>query len=124
MSIKNYIYLIFILSLYYIIIVAINICLIYVKNFRLLFYELLIVMYFFYFYLIFRIFHKMHFYKHQCFSSLMIIFTDLIKFFIFIFLINEINFDFPNDLLSLIPLIIVPAIPALPFYLIKRYMRY
>ena len=81
-------------------------------------------MYTFYFYLIFRIFHKMCFYKHQCFSSLMIIFTDLIKFFIFIFLINEINFDFPYDLLSLIPLIIVPAIQALQFYLIKRYMRY
>ena len=124
MSIKNYMYLIFILFLNYIIIVAIKICSNYFKYFQLFSNELLIVIYIFYFYLIFRIFHKMHFYKHQCFSSLMIIFTDLIKFFIFIFLINKINFDFPYDLLPLIPLIIVPAIPALQFYLIKRYMRY
>ena len=125
MSIKNYIYLILILSLNYKIIVAVNICsIIYDENFQLLLNELLVFIYIFYFYLIFRIFHKMRFYKHQCFSSLMIIFTDLIRFFIFIFLINKINFDFPYDLLSLIPLIIVPAIQALQFYLIKRYMRY
>ena len=125
MNTKSYLYLLFLLSLNYIIDFGLDVCsVIYSENYKLFLNEFQIAICIFYFYLIFRILDKMTFYRHQYLSFLMIFFIDLIRFFFLIFLIKRINFDFPSDLLSLIPLIVIPAIRSFQFYLMKRYMQY
>ena len=98
MSLKNYLYLLFLLLLYFIYIFGMSICsIIYDENFKFLSNEFQNIMYIFCFYLLLRILHKTIFYKHQYLSFIIIFLIDLTRFFFFLFLIKEINFDFPYD---------------------------
>ena len=124
-SLKNYLYIAFLFILNYIIDLVFAICfMIYNDKFNLLLNEFEFVMEIIFYYLIFRLLHKMTFYKHHNLSIIILTFIELIKGFIWIFFIKKINFSLPNDLLSLIPLIIHPANGSFQIYLIKRYMEY
>ena len=77
-----------------------------------------------YLYLIYRFIYKTIFYKHQNLSMLILILTGLIRFFFRCFVIKRISFDFPNDLFSLIPLIIYPFFESIEYYLFELFMKY
>ena len=77
-----------------------------------------------YLYIIFKIIHKIVFYKHQNLSLLILILLGLIKFFTQIFAFNKFGFVFPKDLLSLIILFIYPIIPIFIYYIADKLMKY
>ena len=78
----------------------------------------------FFLYLIFRIIHKIIFYKHQYISLVILVSFGLIRVSIKKFYIQKQEFIFPDDLLSLIILIIYPIPYALTFYVPYKYMKY
>ena len=126
MSLKNYLILFLIFLLHYILIIfgPEIYLIIYGDKFKIFSNEFIVPISLLFLYLIFRILHKMNFYKHQYLSFLIIFFFDLMKFLVFIFAIKikEINFNLSYDLLYLIPLIIYVLIGSIQIYLIKRYL--
>ena len=60
----------------------------------------------FYLYLLYKFYHKVDFYSHQYLSLVLIAIMELIRYFYKLFILNGISFDFPMDLLSLLPLIV------------------
>ena len=74
--------------------------------------------------LIFRIMHKMIFYKHQILFLVIIILMELIKYISQLVSIKNINFTFPNDLQYLITPIVAPFFDSLLYYIPKYYMEY
>ena len=78
----------------------------------------------FYLYLFYKIGHKMIFYSHQNLALVIIAIMELIRYFYKIFFFNKFSFDFPMDLLSLLPLIVFPFLDALQNYYSKKFMKY
>ena len=76
-----------------------------------------------YIYIVFRPFQKINFYKHHYLSFLVVIIMELIRYFIRLFVIQKLSFDFPDDLICLIPLIIFPIFDTIYFYAINWYMK-
>ena len=81
------------------------------------------IIYVVYLFIIFRPFQKINFYKHQYLSLLVIIIMELIRYFIGLFIIQKVSFDFPYDLFCLIPLLLFPLFDIIHFYVINWYMK-
>ena len=125
MSYKNFLYLFLIEFINYIFIIGMGVCpILYNDFFKLCSNEFQSVMYMFYFHLIFRIAHKMIFYKHQYLSFLIIFFIDFIRCLFVIIIINRDNYDFPHDLISISALLVLAAIGSFEYYIMKKYMQY
>ena len=79
----------------------------------------------FYLYLIFKFKHKIIFYKHQYLSMILMIIMEMMRYFSKIFKnIKEANFDFPKDLLYLVPIILFPLVDALKNYSLKYFLQH
>ena len=78
----------------------------------------------FYLYLLYKFYHKVDFYSHQYLSLVLIAIMELIRYFYKLFILNGISFDFPMDLLSLLPLIVYPFLDAFLNYFLKLFMQY
>lgn len=79
----------------------------------------------FYLYLIFKFKHKIIFYKHQYLSMILMVIMEIIRYFSKIFKnIKEASFDFPKDLLYLVPIILFPLVDALKNYSLKYFLQH
>ena len=78
----------------------------------------------FYLYLIFKFKHKTIFYRHQNLSLFLIGLMQLIRYYYDILYFNRTTFDFPKDLLFLIPLMIFPLLDSIKNYIIKYFLQY
>ena len=77
-----------------------------------------------YLFFIFRIKHKMVFYKHQKLFLIIIVIMELIKYIFQLSYLNNIDFNFPEDLKYLTLLIISPFNDSMLYYIPKYYMEY
>ena len=78
----------------------------------------------FYLYLIFRFKHKTIFYRHHNLSLFILLFVLLLLYFLKLFLFKDITFDYPDDLICLISLIIFPLFDSYQNYFLKYIMMY
>lgn len=74
--------------------------------------------------LIYKISNKVNFYRHQYLSLVIMAAMGLVRYLIRIFYLNEVDFQYPNDLFCLIPIIIFPFLESLYYYIIKIFMKY
>ena len=72
-----------------------------------------------YLYFIYKIIKKSVFYKHQYLSLIFLALFGSIKFSIQSFVVRELTFDFPGDLLSLITIFIYPIFLTIFFYTVN-----
>ena len=74
-------------------------------------------------FLICKFVNKTTFYKHQYLSLIIFISMELIRYFIKLFYLNNISFEFHKDLLSLISILISEVLEAIYYFVIKWNMK-
>ena len=78
----------------------------------------------FYLYLIFRFKYKTKFYKCHILSIFILVLLLLVTYFVKLFVFTKISFDFPEDLICFIPLIIFPLSDSYLNYFLKYIMMH